>query len=294
MKQTILHNHHVQLGAKMTDFAGFQMPLVYSSVQEEHMAVRQKAGLFDVSHMGEFIVRGKQALQLVQSISSNDASKLEIGQAQYSCIPNEDGGIVDDMIVYRLPEDMSTEEERVFLLVVNASNIEKDFQWIADRNQFDCRLINISEDTGLLALQGPEATTLLQNLADEDISDIPYYHFKKMEIGGCPNILVSGTGYTGSGGFELYGRNDQIIELWEQILALPNGVMPCGLGARDTLRLEMGYSLYGQDITDKTSPIEAGLSWITKTKKESAFPSQSIFQQQKKEGGQSKTMCLYR
>ncbi|MBP6396584.1 MAG: glycine cleavage system aminomethyltransferase GcvT [Saprospiraceae bacterium] len=286
MKPTPLTQKHIDLGAKMAEFAGYNMPISYSGIIEEHQGVRKRVGVFDVSHMGEFIVKGKQALDLVQAISSNDASKLNPGDAQYSCLPNDKGGIVDDMLVYRLFDDMCAEGEQAFMLVVNASNIEKDWNWISALNNFDTRLINISDETGLIAVQGPKAEAALQKLTDVDLSKIAYYHFAKGTIAGAENVILSATGYTGSGGFELYCRQDQTADLWDAVMraGAEFDIIPAGLGARDTLRLEMGYCLYGNDIDDTTSPLEAGLGWITKLKKNTNFPSKSIFEQQKKDG----------
>lgn len=269
MKQTPLIEKHIALNAKMAEFAGYNMPISYSGIKEEHEAVRNHAGIFDVSHMGEFIIRGKQAFDLVQKVTSNDVSKLKIGQAQYSCLPNENGGIVDDLLVYRLAEDMSQEGEQSYLLVVNASNIQKDWDWISRLNTYDARMINISDQTGLIAVQGPKAITILQKLSDIDLSIIPYYHFVKGTMAGVENVLISATGYTGSGGFELYADNAYINTIWEEVMRVGAsfGIMPAGLGARDTLRLEMGFCLYGNDIDDTTSPLEAGLAWITKLDK---------------------------
>lgn len=286
-KQTPLYDRHVALGAKMVDFAGYLMPVQYTGIMEEHEAVRKRVGVFDVSHMGEFIVKGRQALDLVQAISSNDASALVIGQAQYSCLPNDRGGIVDDMLVYRLSEDMCAEGEQAFMLVVNASNMEKDWNHIsAFASKFDTRLINISDETGLIAVQGPLAAQLLQPLTDVNLSDIEYYHFRKGRFAGFDNVLISATGYTGSGGFELYVDAQHVGDLWDAIMALDTPVRPApaGLGARDTLRLEMGYCLYGNDIDDTTSVIEAGLGWITKLKKNADFPSKAIFAKHRKDG----------
>lgn len=294
MKLTRLHKVHQSLGAKMTEFAGYDMPVVYTSITEEHMAVRNSVGMFDVSHMGEFILRGRQALDLIQKISSNDASKIAIGQAQYCCMPNETGGIIDDMIVYRLPEDKCSEGERAYMLVVNASNIEKDWAWIEKNNRFDCKMSNISDHSSLLAVQGPNAEAVLQKLTEVDLSNIKFYWFEKGKMAGIDNVLISGTGYTGSGGFELYVENDQVEKLWDAIMKAGKdfGILPCGLGARDTLRLEMGYCLYGNDITDETSPLEAGLGWITKLNKETDFNSKQIFKTQKEQGVQKKLMGL--
>ncbi|MEK7255926.1 MAG: glycine cleavage system aminomethyltransferase GcvT, partial [Bacteroidota bacterium] len=285
MKSTPLTQKHLSLGAKMAEFAGYNMPISYAGIREEHQCVRKNVGVFDVSHMGEFIVRGKQALDLIQLVTSNDASKLEPGDAQYSCLPNHTGGIVDDLLVYRLPENMESENEPVFMLVVNASNMEKDWNWISQHNGFDAKLINISDETGLLAVQGPNANEALQSLTDMDLSSMKYYTFQKGRFAGFDNILVSATGYTGSGGFEIYARNEQIEPLWDAIFEAGKnfGIQPIGLGARDTLRLEMGFALYGNDIDDTTSPLEAGLGWITKLNK-GEFHSSGIFKKQKAEG----------
>ena len=293
LKRTPLFDKHVALSAKMVDFAGFEMPVVYTSITEEHMAVRDSVGVFDVSHMGEFIVRGKEALDFVQKITSNNAARLEIGDAQYSCMPNTNGGIVDDLLVYRLPEDMCAEGEQAFMLVVNGANIEKDWAWAVENNTFDTRLINISDQTGLIAVQGPKATELLQQHTDVDLSAIGFYKFKKGIFAGVPNVLISATGYTGSGGFELYVEADKTEILWDAVFSGKGSidVKPAGLGARDTLRLEMGYCLYGNDIDDSTSPIEAGLGWITKTKK-GEFNSVEIFRRQREEGVSRKLVAF--
>ncbi len=287
IKSTPLESRHIALGAKMTEFAGYNMPVVYTSIQDEHNAVRNAIGVFDVSHMGEFIIKGRQALELVQRISSNDASALSIGQAQYACLPNESGGIVDDMLVYRLSEEMSDVGEQAFMLVVNASNIEKDWNHIQQyAGAFDTRMLNISDQTGLVAIQGPLAVDFLQQFTDVPLKSIPYYHFVKGNFAGIENVIISNTGYTGAGGFELYTDNAHLPEMWDALMEVENGVkpVPAGLGARDTLRLEMGFCLYGNDIDDLTSPLEAGLGWITKLKKESQFPSKDLFIQQKKDG----------
>ncbi len=283
---TPITDKHVALGAKMASFAGYNMPISYTGIKEEHACVRTNVGVFDVSHMGEFIVRGKQALDLVQKVTSNDASKLEIGQAQYSCFPNTEGGIVDDLLVYRLSEDNCSEGEQAFMLVVNASNIEKDWNWVSKYAQyFEVRIINISEHTGLLAVQGPNAIKVIQKLTDTDLSTIPYYHFTKGVVSGIENVVISATGYTGAGGFELYCTSSQTPKLWDALFEAGKefDIQPIGLGARDTLRLEMGYCLYGNDIDDTTSPIEAGLGWITKTKKGN-FISCDAFKSQITEG----------
>jgi len=287
MQKTSLYQKHVDLGAKMVPFAGFEMPVYYSNIREEHLAVRNGAGMFDVSHMGEFIVKGKGALDLVQAISSNDASIMNIGDAQYTCIPNDDGGIIDDMIVYRLDEDKCSDGENAFMLVVNASNIKKDWDWISSKNTFECSMTDISDHSGLLAIQGPQAVALLQTLTEVDLSKVAFYKFTKGTISGIENVLISGTGYTGSGGLELYVHNSNLEKLWDAIISI-DGITPVGLGARDTLRLEMGYCLYGNDIDDTTSPIEAGLSWITKLKKTADFSSKSIFKADKKKGYQQR------
>jgi aminomethyltransferase len=285
MKNTPLTDKHISLGAKMAEFAGYNMPISYSGIKEEHDAVRNRAGIFDVSHMGEFIIRGKEAFELVQKVTSNDVSKLKIGQAQYSCLPNNDGGIVDDLLVYRLPQDMAHEGEHSYLLVVNASNMQKDWDWIASHNSFDTRMINISDQTGLIAVQGPKAIEILQKLTSVDLKPIEYYHFTKGRIAGIDNVLISATGYTGSGGFELYADNIHINHLWDEIMNAGKdyGILPAGLGARDTLRLEMGFCLYGNDIDDNTSPLEAGLGWITKVNK-GDFIGKNWLMEQKKNG----------
>jgi len=286
MLDTPITHLHIALGAKMAEFAGYNMPISYTTITDEHLSVRNGVGIFDVSHMGEFIVRGKEALQLVQKVTSNDASKLAIGDAQYSCLPNHDGGIVDDLLVYRLPEEMCSEGEQAFMLVVNASNIEKDWNWITANNEYDTRLINISEKTGLLAVQGPRAIDLLQKLTNVDLSSIKYYSFTKGTIAGIDNVLISATGYTGSGGFELYVANENTETLWKAIFDAGKefDIKPCGLGARDTLRLEKGFCLYGNDIDDTTSPLEAGLGWITKLKKSQKFNGQDWMTSQKESG----------
>ncbi|MBI2966724.1 MAG: glycine cleavage system aminomethyltransferase GcvT [Bacteroidetes bacterium] len=263
MKQTPFTSFHKALGAKIVPFAGFEMPVYYSGINEEHLAVRNGAGIFDVSHMGEFIISGEKALELIQYISSNDASKLVVGQAQYSCMPNEKGGIVDDILVYRLGE-------KEYLLVVNASNIQKDWDWIVRQNSFGAQMKNVSDETALLAVQGPKATEVLQPLTGTDLKLMKYYHFVSGTLAGIPGVIISATGYTGSGGFELFFKAEYAGTIWNAVMEAGRkyGLRPCGLGARDTLRLEMAYCLYGNDIDDTTSPIEAGLGWITKfTKK---------------------------
>lgn len=268
---TPLTSVHRDLGAKMADFAGFEMPISYTSLKEEHFAVREKAGMFDVSHMGEFIVRGPGAFELVQYVTSNDVSKLVEGQAQYSCLPNGKGGIIDDLLVYRLgdaPSMSVPDGEHAYLLVVNAGNIKKDWDWISSHNTFGAEMVDISDKTALLAVQGPKATEILQKLTDSKLSAIEYYHFERGSFAGLDNVILSATGYTGSGGFELYFDADQAEMVWNKIMEAGKdyGLIPAGLGARDTLRLEKGYCLYGNDIDDTTSPLEAGLGWITKLK----------------------------
>jgi aminomethyltransferase len=279
MKETPLTQTHIELGARMMEFAGYNMPVSYSGINEEHTTVREKVGLFDVSHMGQFFIKGEEALDLVQKISSNDASKLVVGQAQYACFPNNKGGIVDDFITYKLSEDK-------YMLVVNASNIKKDFDWITKANKYDATLTNRSDEMALLALQGPLASEVLQKLTSVKVDQIPYYYFGVGEVCGIPNVIISGTGYTGSGGFELYLNNKDAVTVWNEILkaGADEGILPVGLGARDTLRLEMGYCLYGHEIDDETSPIEAGLGWITKTKKQADFFSKEKFINQRKNG----------
>ncbi|MBK9271803.1 MAG: glycine cleavage system aminomethyltransferase GcvT [Saprospiraceae bacterium] len=291
MKETALTERHIALGAKMAEFAGYHMPISYTGIKEEHEAVRNFAGIFDVSHMGEFIVKGKQALDLVQKVSSNDASKLNPGEAQYSCLPRPDGGIVDDLLVYRLFDDQCAEGEQAFMLVVNASNIQKDWDWISSFNTFDTRLIDISDKTGLLAIQGPKVAELLQDYTDIDLKSIPYYQFRKGKFGGIDNVIISATGYTGAGGFELYLENENTAFIWDLLLKdlHPKGLLPVGLGARDTLRLEMGFCLYGNDIDDDTSPLEAGLGWITKLQK-ADFNGKEFLVNQKK-NGLNKKLC---
>ena len=264
MKNIALHTTHVQLGAKIVPFAGFNMPVQYEGVTAEHLSVRNGVGVFDVSHMGEFLVSGKNALALIQKVTSNDASKLAIGDAQYSCFPNATGGIVDDLICYRIKEEQ-------YLLVVNASNIEKDWNWISNYNtEFNADLRNLSDEYSLLAIQGPKAVEAMQSLSSLDLADIPFYKFKVSDFAGIENVIISATGYTGSGGFEIYCKNSEVEQIWNKVFeaGASFGIKPIGLAARDTLRLEMGYCLYGNDIDDTTSPIEAGLGWITKFTKD--------------------------
>lgn len=280
MKNTPFTNKHIALGAKMTEFAGYNMPISYTGINDEHAAVRKNAGMFDVSHMGEFILKGENALDLIQRVTSNDAAKLSNGKAQYSCLPNENGGIVDDLLVYCI------EENKVYMLVVNASNIEKDWNWISKHNTKGVEMHNISDKTCLLAIQGPNATKILQPLTEMDILNLKYYTFVKGKFAGVENVLISATGYTGAGGVEIYfeDKDGAADKIWDAIFNAggPQGLKPIGLGARDTLRLEMGFCLYGNDIDDTTSPLDAGLGWITKFTKE--FTSKNIFEKQKTEG----------
>src|SRR4029453_6549135 len=284
MKNTPFTNKHIALGAKMAEFAGYNMPISYTGINDEHAAVRKNAGVFDVSHMGEFILKGENALDLIQRVTSNDAAKLANGKAQYSCLPNDKAGIVDDLLVYCL------EENKVYMLVVNASNIEKDWNWIAGFNKKKAEMHNISDKTCLLEIQGPNATKILQPLTDMDILNLKYYTFTKGKFAGVDNVLVSATGYTGSGGVEIYfeDKDDCADKIWNSIfgIGVSQGLKPIGLGARDTLRLEMGYCLYGNDIDDTTTPLEAGLGWITKFNKE--FTAKRILAKQKTDGVEKK------
>jgi aminomethyltransferase len=277
MKNTALTQKHIDLGAKMVPFAGYNMPVQYEGVNIEHETVRNGVGVFDVSHMGEFELKGPNALALIQKISSNDASVLVDGKAQYSCMPNGKGGIVDDLIVYRINAEH-------YFLVVNASNIEKDWNWIASHNDLDVVMNNLSEDYSLLAIQGPKAAEAMQSLTDIDLSNMVYYTFQFAKFAGIENVMVSATGYTGSGGFEVYVQNKDAEKLWNNVFTAgaPYGIKPIGLAARDTLRLEMGFCLYGNDINDTTSPLEAGLGWITKFTKN--FVDGEFLKNQKEEG----------
>lgn len=294
MKSTPLTTIHTELGAKMAEFAGYNMPISYAGIKEEHKAVRENVGVFDVSHMGEFFVEGPDALDLLQQISSNDVSKLFPGRAQYSCMPNKKGGIVDDLIIYRLDDERSSIGGHAYLLVVNAANIEKDWNWVKQHaDNFDVKLTDRSDDFGLLAVQGPNATAVLQSLTSVALSEIKFYHFTIGEFAGIPDVIISATGYTGSGGFELYVHNKDMVNLWNAVFEAgkETDIVPVGLGARDTLRLEMGYCLYGNDIDDNTSPLEAGLGWITKLQK-GDFNSSEIFKTQKAEGVKRKLVGL--
>lgn len=281
MKNVALSDKHIALGAKMVPFAGYNMPVQYEGINAEHQAVRNAVGVFDVSHMGEFILKGERALDLIQLVTSNDASKLVDGKIQYSCLPNEDGGIVDDLLVYRI-------DDITYLLVVNASNIEKDFNWISRFNTFGVEIKDISGQTSLLAVQGPLATEVLQKLTEIDLASMPYYTFKKGVFAGVNNVLISATGYTGAGGYELYFDNEHAGLIWDAIFEAgkDQNIKPIGLGARDTLRLEKGFCLYGNDIDDTTSPLEAGLGWITKFSKN--FINSASLEEQKKAGVQKK------
>jgi aminomethyltransferase len=281
MKNTALTTKHISLGAKMVPFAGYNMPVQYEGINLEHATVRNAVGVFDVSHMGEFILKGEKALDLIQKVTSNDASKLYDGKVQYSCLPNEDGGIVDDLLVYRI-------DEKTYMLVVNASNIEKDWNWIQGFNVDKVEMHNISDQTSLLAIQGPKAADALQSLTDIDLAAMEYYTFKKGTFAGVDNVVVSATGYTGAGGFEIYFENTYADQIWEAVFSAgaEYGIKPIGLAARDTLRLEMGFCLYGNDIDDTTSPIEAGLGWITKFTK--PFTNSAALQAQKETGVERK------
>ncbi len=263
MKNTALTHIHQLLGAKMVPFAGYNMPVSYEGVNAEHETVRNSVGVFDVSHMGEFLLTGDNALALIQKVTSNDASTLEVGKAQYSCLPNEKGGIVDDLIIYRIKENQ-------YLLVVNASNIQKDWDWISKFNDLGVDMKNLSDAYSLLAIQGPKAIQAMQSLTSVDLSALKYYHFEVADFAGIEHVIISATGYTGSGGFEIYCKNSEVEQVWNSVFEAgkPFGIKPIGLAARDTLRLEMGFCLYGNDINDTTSPLEAGLGWITKFTKE--------------------------
>jgi len=281
MKNTALTDIHIALGAKMVPFAGYNMPVLYEGINIEHEAVRKGVGVFDVSHMGEFILKGKQALELIQKISTNDASTLAIGKVQYSCMTNNRGGIVDDLLVYRI-------DKEEYMLVVNASNIEKDWNWIQENKLTDVKINDVSDTTSLLAVQGPKAIEVLQKLTAVKLQDIPYYSFRVGDFAGVSDVIISNTGYTGAGGFEVYFRNKEAIHIWKSIFSAGEsvGIKPVGLGARDTLRLEMGYCLYGNDINDSTTPLEADLAWITKFTK--PFVASSFLQHQKDKGIEKK------
>ena len=285
MKNTALTHLHESLGAKMLPFAGYNMPILYEGVNAEHETVRNAVGVFDVSHMGEFLLTGPNALNLIQKVCSNDASTLTVGKAQYSCLPNSDGGIVDDLIIYKMKEEQ-------YLLVVNASNIDKDWNWISSHNDLGVEMKNLSDDYSLLAIQGPKAVEAMQSLTSFDLASIPYYHFEVADFAGFEHVIISATGYTGSGGFEIYCKNDQVEHIWNKIFeaGANYGIKPIGLAARDTLRLEMGFCLYGNDINDSTSPLEAGLGWITKFNKE--FTNSENLKNQKEIGVTKKLVAF--
>jgi aminomethyltransferase len=279
VKKTVFHHKHLELGAKMVLYAGFEMPVEYSGVRHEHRNVREKAGVFDVSHMGEIWIRGPGAFSLAQRLTSNDVRKLVPGSIHYTCFPNEKGGIVDDLLVYRYSEE-------TYLLVVNAANREKDHQWILAHNREHATVEDASDEISMLAVQGPLATSLLQQLTAVDLSQVPYYHFVTGELAGIKEVIISHTGYTGAGGFELYVYNRDGNQLWDRLFEAGKkmGLEPAGLAARDTLRLEMGYCLYGNDIDETTSPIEAGLGWITRFVEGNPFINRDALERQKKEG----------
>jgi aminomethyltransferase len=285
MKNTALTQTHIALGAKMVPFAGFNMPVQYEGVNIEHETVRNGVGVFDVSHMGEFLIEGPNALELIQKVSSNDASVLTIGKAQYSCLPNDEGGIVDDLIIYLVKED-------TYLLVVNASNIEKDWNWISSKNTMGATMRNLSDDYSLLAIQGPKAVEAMQSLSSHDLSAIKFYNFIVGDFAGIEHVIISATGYTGSGGFEIYCKNSEVQQIWDRVFeaGASYGIKPIGLAARDTLRLEMGYCLYGNDIDDTTSPLEAGLGWVVKFTKD--FNASTILQKQKEAGVTKKLVAF--
>lgn len=278
MKRTPLFDKHVSLGAKMVPFAGFEMPVQYTGVTQEHFAVRERVGLFDVSHMGQFFIEGPSAKDLLQFVGTNNVNTLENGKAQYTCLPNGNGGIVDDLIVYKMSDEK-------YFVVVNASNIEKDWAHISKYNEkFGATLTNASDEMSLLAIQGPKATETLQKITDVHLSELPYYHFSVGSVAGVEDVIISNTGYTGSGGFEIYFKNEDALQLWYAIIEAGEefGIEPCGLASRDTLRLEKGFCLYGNDIDDTTSPLEAGLGWITKL--DTDFVDKARFAKQKEEG----------
>jgi len=285
MKNITLHELHEKLGAKMVPFAGFNMPVQYEGINIEHETVRKGVGVFDVSHMGEFLIEGENALALIQKVTSNDASALNIGDAQYSCLPNASGGIVDDLIVYRV-------KDKTYMLVVNASNIEKDWNWIKDHNTSGAVMKNLSDNYSLLAIQGPKALDAIQSLTTVDLKAIPFYKFKVGDFAGIEHVIISATGYTGSGGLEIYCKNEEVEQIWNKVFEAGKafGIKPIGLAARDTLRLEMGYCLYGNDIDDTTSPIEAGLGWITKFNKD--FVNAAALKSQKENGVSRKLVAF--
>ncbi|SHJ73408.1 aminomethyltransferase [Arenibacter nanhaiticus] len=286
MKNTALTNTHQALGAKMVPFAGYNMPVSYEGINIEHETVRKGVGVFDVSHMGEFLISGPKALDLIQKVSSNDASKMAVGKAQYSCLPNETGGVVDDLIIYKMKEDQ-------YLLVVNASNIDKDWAHISKYNEeFGAEMRNISDEYSLLAIQGPKAVEAMQPLSSIDLAAIKFYSFEVADFAGIDNVIISATGYTGSGGFEIYCKNEDVQQVWDKVFEAGASfdIKPIGLAARDTLRLEMGYCLYGNDISDTTSPLEAGLGWITKFTKD--FVNSEALAKEKEEGPKRKLIAF--
>lgn len=285
MKATAFNQIHKDLGAKMVPFAGYEMPVQYSGVNHEHMVVREAVGVFDVSHMGQFFAEGERVEELLQYITSNDVTKVAIGQAQYTTMPNDKGGIVDDLIIYKISNEK-------WMLVVNAANIEKDWNWINKQNKWDVKLENSSDEMSLLAIQGPKAVEAMQSLTDVDLAEIPFYHFKIGTFAGVDNVIISATGYTGSGGFEIYFDNKDAKQIWNKVMeaGVGFGIEPCGLAARDTLRLEKGYCLYGNDINDETSPLEAGLGWITKL--DTDFIGKDLIVKQKTEGLKKKLVAF--
>ncbi len=285
MKDIALNEVHKALNAKMVPFAGYNMPVSYEGVNVEHETVRKGVGVFDVSHMGEFLISGPHALELIQKVTSNDASKLTDGKAQYSCLPNDKGGIVDDLIVYRFNEEK-------YLLVVNASNIDKDWNWISGHNTMEATMRDLSDDYSLLAIQGPKAAEAIQSLTEVNLREIQFYTFEVADFAGVKNVIISATGYTGSGGFELYFKNEDAETIWNNVMeaGADFNIKPIGLAARDTLRLEMGYCLYGNDINDTTSPLEAGLGWITKFTKD--FINSENLKNEKEEGPKRKRVAF--
>jgi aminomethyltransferase len=285
MKNTALTDKHIALGAKMVPFAGYNMPVLYEGVNIEHDTVRNAVGVFDVSHMGEFVLRGPNALALIQKFTSNDASVIADGKAQYTCMPNGKGGIVDDLIIYRV-------NQNEFFIVVNASNIEKDWNWMSSLNDLGVEMENLSDQYSLLAIQGPKAAEAMQSLTDVNLKDMVYYTFTRGKFAGIDNVMISATGYTGSGGFEIYVKNEDVNQVWDKVFeaGAAFGIKPIGLAARDTLRLEMGFCLYGNDIDDTTSPLEAGLGWITKFTKE--FTDSDFLKKQKEEGVKRKLVAF--
>ncbi|MEJ6615460.1 MAG: glycine cleavage system aminomethyltransferase GcvT [Crocinitomicaceae bacterium] len=286
MKRLTLNDEHISMGGKMVPFTGFDMPVQFEGVNAEHETVRNAVGIFDVSHMGEFLISGATAIDLIQKISTNDASTLTIGRAQYSCMPNGKGGIIDDLIIYKIKEEQ-------YLLVVNASNIEKDWNWISSHNSMGAEMKNLSDDYSLLAIQGPKALEAMQSLSSIDLSAIKYYHFEVADFAGIEHTIISATGYTGSGGFEIYCKNSEVKEVYAKVLeaGASFGIKPIGLAARDTLRLEMGFCLYGNDIDDTTSPLEAGLGWVTKLAKDD-FIDKDFLAKQKEEGVKRKLIAF--